>query len=415
MVIINSPDVKLARINPIKIAKALNIVAKDFIKSVSKNNQGGITVRCHTTAQAQILKTITQLDQWAVTTKYAKSETQSKGVVTGIPTDITDDEILSACKKQGVMDAKRLMRKRDGTQERSLSICITFNTPNLPAKLQLGYEYFNVKPFIPPVIRCYNCQRLGHVANNCRSSTRCVRCGGSHSFDQCQQKEKVKCCRCGENHSSAYGGCVTIRQERKIQSIKVSCNISYADAAKAIKTNITIGPNTPSEISPKVQTITNTGNKPQQRKTIIYDTDSPTTNPTKISKDATTQTDRVAETQTESPQQHMFSEQYLQELLTGTMQIWDTIQNKDERALAVTSLINHVLHSEETIRHKEKQEKHRTPSQSPVDTKRNASGRRSTQTKSKGSSSEKTKMDPPTTSNPSTTQTPKSKTNKLST
>ena len=139
------------------------------------------------------------------------------------------------------MDAKRLMRKRDGTQERSLSICITFNTPNIQAKLQLGYEYFNVKPFIPPVIRCYNCQRLGHVANNCRSSTRCVRCGGSHSFDQCQQKEKVKCCRCGENHSSAYGGCVTIRQERKIQSIKVSCNISYADAAKAIKTNITIG------------------------------------------------------------------------------------------------------------------------------------------------------------------------------
>ena len=99
-----------------------------------------------------------QLDQWDVTTKYAKSETQSKGVVTGIPTDITNDEILSACKKQRVMDAKRLMRRpeRDGTQERSLSICLTFNTPNLPAKLQLGYEYFNVKPFIPPVIRCYN-------------------------------------------------------------------------------------------------------------------------------------------------------------------------------------------------------------------------------------------------------------------
>ena len=87
LVIINSPDVKLARINPIKIAKALTIVAKDFIKSVSKKYQGGITVTCHTTAQAQKLKTITQLDQWAVTTKYAKSETQSKGVVTGIPTD----------------------------------------------------------------------------------------------------------------------------------------------------------------------------------------------------------------------------------------------------------------------------------------------------------------------------------------
>ena len=182
---------------------------------------------------------------------------------------------------------------------------------------------------------------------------------------------------------------ITPLQERKIQGIKVLYNISYADAAKAIKTNITIGPNTPSEMSPKVQTITNTGNLTTTKKTMINDTDSPTTNPAKISKDATTQTDQVAETQTESPQQHMFNEQYLQELLTGTMQIWDTITNNDERALAVTSLINHVLHSEETTRHKEKQEKHRTSSQSPVDTKKNASGRRSTQTKSKGSSSEK--------------------------
>ena len=40
LVIINSPDVKLSRINPIKIAKALNNVGKDYIKNVNKNNQG---------------------------------------------------------------------------------------------------------------------------------------------------------------------------------------------------------------------------------------------------------------------------------------------------------------------------------------------------------------------------------------
>ena len=43
MILINSPDVQLSKINPIRIAKALNNATnKDHIKSVTKNNQGGI-------------------------------------------------------------------------------------------------------------------------------------------------------------------------------------------------------------------------------------------------------------------------------------------------------------------------------------------------------------------------------------
>ena len=170
LVTINSPDVKLSRINPIKIAKALNNVGKDYIKNVNKNNQGGITV----------------------TTDFAKSETQSKGVITGIEIDITESEMLTTLKKHGVIEVKRLMRRRDGKLEKSLSLCLTFNTPNPPTKIQIGYEYFTVKPFIPPVIRCFNCQRLGHTANNCRSSTRCVRCGGPPLIRTMQSERQCK-------------------------------------------------------------------------------------------------------------------------------------------------------------------------------------------------------------------------------
>ena len=338
MVIITSPDVKLARINPIKIAKALNSIGKDLIKNVSKNNQGGITVRCYNAAQAKQLMTITKLDQWTVNTTYAKSEIQCKGVINGISTDISDDEILSACKKQGVFVVKRLMKKRNGTLEKSLSICLTFNSTNLPAKIQIGYEMFLVKPYIPPVIRCFNCQRLGHVANNCRSFTRCVRCGGSHNYDQCQQKDNVKCCRCGERHSSAYGGCNTIKRERKIQGIRVSYNISYADAAKAIRTDIIIDQNTPSQMTPTNQKRVETEDKYNQRNnrpTVSTNKEdtflAPVIKYIKSTKEASTQTDSVAETQTESQQGiglGLPSEQFWIELLTGTMQIWETVKNK---------------------------------------------------------------------------------------
>ena len=131
IVIISCPDVKLAHVSPIKIAKELKSIGYDCIKNVTKTNQGGICVRCYTTGQAQKLKGISQLGQWVVTTEYAKSETQSKGVVSGVPRDIMEEEIVSECKQSGVIDARRFMFKRDGIAGKSLSVCLTFNTPNL--------------------------------------------------------------------------------------------------------------------------------------------------------------------------------------------------------------------------------------------------------------------------------------------
>lgn len=106
-------------------------------------------MRCCNSAQATELKAITQFYQWTVQTSNTKSETQSKGVITGITTDITDNELLSICKGKGVIEVKRLMRKRNGKLENSLLVCLTFDTPNLPNKIQAGYETFTIKPFIP--------------------------------------------------------------------------------------------------------------------------------------------------------------------------------------------------------------------------------------------------------------------------
>ena len=341
-VIIKSPDINLARVNPMKIAKSFNSIGSNMLKSVTKTNQGGISVKCHTAAQARKLKNITQLGPWIVTTEYAQSETQSKGVITGIATNFDEDEIKAACKKFGVIDVKRLTRKYQGCIVKCLSVCLTFNTPKLPSVLTIGYEKFQVKPYIPHVIRCYNCQRLGHIASNCRSKTRCVHCGGFHSFESCSQNNEPKCSRCGGSHSAAYAGCETFKLEKKIQGIRVTFNISYADAAKAIRTDISVHTEKTQNTKPPTKTHVYPKNNNSQEKQQI---------PTKIISneqnsrkmvDASTQTKTSTSSQTDPTDVSNFIQvgPSLVELLIGTMQIWEKEETTDNRMEALKSLIN---------------------------------------------------------------------------
>ena len=314
-----------------------------------------------TSGLATKLKDISQLGQWSVTTEFAKSETQSKGVIYRIPPELSDQEILSECKQMGVTDARRLTYTRNGQTGKSLSVCLTFNTPNMPKKVQLGYEIFDVKPYIPPVIRCFNCQRLGHVASACRSKIRCVRCSGEHSYDQCTQKEAVKCSRCGGDHSSAYAGCNTYKAEKKIQEFRVTYNISYAEAAKSVHTNITVHTDkpkdTPSQISKPIKTCSEEKRTWTNPQTVQNNEQIKQNQATPINKtDASTQTDQPVGCQTEPTLQYLKADKSFLELLIGTLQIWESTKNKENKILEIQTLVEHLFdHTTETQKPKGKQ------------------------------------------------------------
>lgn len=374
-VIFTSPEVKLAKISPIKIARELNKLGQGFVKSVSKNNQGGISVQCHTSAQALKLKETKQLGEWIVKADFAKSETQSKGVISGVPLDVSEEEIVSDCREFGVTAARRITRRRDGQLTKTLSVCLTFNSPKMPSYVKLGYLIFETKPFIPPVVRCYNCQRIGHVADGCRSKTRCVRCSGPHKFEECPDKDKVLCCRCGEEHSSAYAGCKVMKEERKIQEVKVTLNISYAEAAKSVRQTDTSkdGEKESSETIPtvhvsntkeqddtlnvpKTQDINRTS-EPVKRNTHqslkrnetrtqerIHVSPKPSKPITKITqKDAYTQTDREVECQTEITPQYFHADRSLITLFLGILKIWES-KSGVEREGEIKKFIENIFH-----------------------------------------------------------------------
>ena len=90
---------------------------------------------------------------------------------------------------------------------------------------------------MPPVLRCFKCQRFGHGINTCRSKLRCVSCGEGHDWQACPNKTNPKCARCGEAHSAAYLGCKDYIQAKKIQAYKLENKISFGEAARQLNKN----------------------------------------------------------------------------------------------------------------------------------------------------------------------------------
>ena len=73
-------------------------------------------------------------------------------------------------------------------------------------------ELFKMKP---RVIKCYYCQKFGHIGRVCRAnSPKCGKCGQSHETKSCNVlQESYKCCHCEGNHITGDPECEVIKSK----------------------------------------------------------------------------------------------------------------------------------------------------------------------------------------------------------
>lgn len=108
---------------------------------------------------------------------------------------------------------------------------LDFQERVLPDKVTVGYMRYNVRAYVPPPLRCFKCQKYGHIAAACKGKQKCGKCGGEHEDGKCKDGTELKCANCGGAHSVAYGGCEVRKKAVEVQQLKVKMNISYAEAA----------------------------------------------------------------------------------------------------------------------------------------------------------------------------------------
>ena len=122
--------------------------------------------------------------------------------------------------------------RRAGEEIRTKHIVLTFNRATLPESVHAAFISCPVRPYIPSPRRCFKCQKYGHGTQSCRGRPTCAYCArADHTSDDCK-KEQMKCSNCGEPHPAYSRACPAFKKEKEIIKLKVTENITYAEAKK---------------------------------------------------------------------------------------------------------------------------------------------------------------------------------------
>lgn len=201
-------------------------------------NDGNLMVRCADAMQMEKALKVKEIGKCKVENTGrvgARREDGCIGVITGVPMNVSMEELKKNIKGGKVLNVQRLKTTKEGVMRESETVSIEFEGENIPKKVFLGFMSYPVRMYIPKPMRCFKCQRFGHTAKNCNRQRRCARCGGDHEYGKCGIGIPPKCCSCGGAHNVAYGGCEIMRRETKIQKIRVERRITYADAVKVVR------------------------------------------------------------------------------------------------------------------------------------------------------------------------------------
>ena len=99
----------------------------------------------------------------------------------------------------------------------------------------LGYMSYPVREYERSPLRCFKCQRYGHVAAVCRRQQRCR--WGSKDHDGKECNEPAKCCICGGDLPASFRRCQNYVKAENVERIKKENRISCAEAARRVEDN----------------------------------------------------------------------------------------------------------------------------------------------------------------------------------
>ncbi|XP_049520311.1 uncharacterized protein LOC125944157 [Dermacentor silvarum] len=214
------------QVNPNRVSSEIVSAAKEKVQSFRVNGDGSFSVSVASVASAKNLLLLQEVAGLQVKPYIPASYTRNVGKIHHVPLQYTEGQLLEFLKDFGVISVRRqarYYRLEDGTvKSRSLySVILHFRDDKpMPQRIHLGFTSHPVEEYLGPALRCYNCQRFGHLAKNCRGSRRCKICSENHEHTECKSVRQPKCA------NSAF----VIPEWNRIQTFKLSHTTSSTTA-----------------------------------------------------------------------------------------------------------------------------------------------------------------------------------------
>lgn len=234
----------ITRFNPLALKDSIEAKVPDGVLQLRPNYRLNLlAIDTRNTAATEHLLKITAIGDIPVRTYEPRPENCARGVIRGVPQDISDSELYDNLRQRTpVRSARRL-----GT---SRVVQIVFATDTRPDYVILGYTRYQVYDYSEKPTQCTRCQRFGHIAATCTRKLRCARCGGDHELAACKSAEKL-CANCGKTHQADFPYCPTFLQVKGIYRYKSENKVDYKAAKAAVLSKKRSGKRNTSNINTK--------------------------------------------------------------------------------------------------------------------------------------------------------------------
>ena len=140
-----------------------------------------------------------------------------------------------ALQKQGIKEYKRITIWRNNEIIHTHTYVLTFDKPEMPKEIRIGYMIERVEQFIPAPLQCFRCQKFGHHKDICTGCQVCGKCGErdpNHTESECKD---IKCANCHEQYPAFSRTCEFYKREKELMHVKHIKNIPFPDARKIVE------------------------------------------------------------------------------------------------------------------------------------------------------------------------------------
>ena len=228
--------VSFRKINVFWPQKQISAICGTADVEIEAPANGTLVLKTHSRVHTKALLKATTFCGKEVTVSLHQGRNSCKGTIYAPELrHMTEEEILSDLRGDGVIHIRRLTSFKDGQRKDTNLLVLTFNSTSLPDTLVIGWLRKDVRVFVPNPLRCYKCQRFGHGSSTCRQTARCQKCGEApHEGSECTAPQL--CLSCGSSdHLVSSSQCPVWKEEKGICELKAKSGISYPEARRQVQ------------------------------------------------------------------------------------------------------------------------------------------------------------------------------------